>query len=247
VCTVCIGSQWCEKTLKCHFCKRDTVLIPRNTKRKVEEHFRGRDKELKFQALQCFEFVYCLVFYFVLFVRRIEFVFFYVMCFISHDYLIQASLWIEGVPNPGHVVVLLVHISMFELNVVSVFINQHVCTTICIPNHVSVSAPTHYGVCWHHLQGSPSNRQLFAARPMVANNLVDRSLQDRRLCNTDAELRKPLNFLQCVYVWVCWNRSCVFWRSWTVPNLVPSDRVVDCNWVMCVLCLLVEVPLSIIA
>jgi hypothetical protein len=116
---------------------------------------------------------------------------------------------------------------------------------MCIPNHVSVSAPTHYGVCWHHLQGAPSNRQFFAVRPMIANNLVERSLQDRRLFNTDAQHRKSLNFLQRVYVCVCWNISCIFWRSLIVSNLVPSDSVLGCNCEMCVLCPLAEVPLSI--
>jgi hypothetical protein len=90
-------------------------------------------------------------------------------------------------------------LSMFELNAVSPFINQHLRTTICEPNHISVSAPTRFGISWHHLQGAPSNRQFFAAPPPVANSLVDRSLQDHRLFNTDTQLRMSLNFLrQCV-------------------------------------------------
>jgi hypothetical protein len=67
------------------------------------------------------------------------------------------------------------------------------------------SAPTRFGICWPHLQGTPSYRQFFAAPPQIANSLVDPSLHDRGLFNTDAQLRTSLTLrwlMSYIYIYI---------------------------------------------
>jgi hypothetical protein len=49
------------------------------------------------------------------------------------------------------------------------YINQHLCTTLCIINHVLVTNLTRFGVYWHHLQGAQYNCIFVATRQMVTN------------------------------------------------------------------------------
>jgi len=49
----------------------------------------------------------------------------------------------------------------------SLFINQHLCTTICILNHKLVTAPTRYCVYWHHCQEALPNCRFFVTCLMI--------------------------------------------------------------------------------
>jgi hypothetical protein len=50
---------------------------------------------------------------------------------------------------------------------VSPFINQHMCTTLCISNHIAVTDPTCFGVCRHHHQGDQYHCKFFAVHQMI--------------------------------------------------------------------------------
>jgi hypothetical protein len=59
----------------------------------------------------------------------------------------------------------------------SPFINQHMCTTLCISNHISVTAPTCFGVCRHHHHGDQCHCKFFAIHQMITTH--------HRLCLPD--------------------------------------------------------------
>jgi len=53
---------------------------------------------------------------------------------------------------------------------VSPVINQYLCTTPCIQNHISVTAPLHFGVYRHHRQEAQSNYKIFMTLQMIISN-----------------------------------------------------------------------------
>ena len=50
---------------------------------------------------------------------------------------------------------------------VSPFVNQHMCSTLCISNHISVTGPTRFGVCRHHRQGEQWHCKFFAIQQTI--------------------------------------------------------------------------------
>ena len=51
--------------------------------------------------------------------------------------------------------------------VLSLFINQHLCTLLCILNHTLVTHPARFFQCWHRLQGGWSNCKFYATHPSL--------------------------------------------------------------------------------
>jgi len=114
------------------------------------------------------------------------------------------------------------HWTVLNLPFPSPFINQHSCTTLCILNHIPVTAPTRFGIRWHHLQGDLSKCKLFATSSDY-KHLNGRPIRDRSFF----DLLKPTGHVmhQQFYIQQLYALPtlylCVLYLSENKQRLVP--------------------------